>query len=188
MTCLIERVYKMIDKIERLLRKWTKTTPKATYRKYLEQFDTTEVTITTLPYMLVEFWNRIDLTDFEKGPSFRDMMYEKVHVRHKTISDLVGILSLATGSLVQDDENKIHEISINQFAAFEDLTMDDYFSGTRGGSITYTDGVRMLHRAMIEHGEVISNMSPGYHCRMLNRMYNDILSVTVSIVNQMEEI
>lgn len=177
----------MIDKIERLLKRWTKATPKATYKKYLEQFDTVDATITTLPYMLVEFWNRVDLAHFENGPTFRDMMYEKVHVRHKTISELVSILTLATGSLAQDDENSIHEISLNQFASFEDITMDDYFAGVRGGSVTYLEGVRMIKTAMSRHSDVIENMPPGYHCRMLNRMYNDILSVTVSIVNQLKD-
>lgn len=177
----------MIDKIEQLLRRWTKSTPKATYLKYLEQFETADTTITTLPYMLVAFWNKVDLAHFENGPTFKEMMYETVHVRHKTISELVSILAMATGSLAQDDENYIHEISINQFAAYEDRTMDDYFGGVRGGSVTYLEGVRMLKQAMTRHAEVIENMPPGYHCRMLNRMYNDILSVTVSIINQLKE-
>lgn len=177
----------MIDKIKRLFKKWTKITPKDTYKKYLEQFDTVDATITTLPYMLVEFWERIDLDHFENGPTFRDMMYEKVHVRHKTITELVSILALATGALAQDEENSIHEISLNQFASFEELTMDDYFAGPRGGSVTYLEGVRMLKTAMKQHGDVIENTPPGYHCRMLNRMYNDILSVTVSIVNQLKD-
>ncbi len=177
----------MIDKIERMLKRWTRTTPKDTYKKYLEQFEKADTTITVLPYMLVEFWNRVDLSHFDNGPTFKEMMYEKVHVRHKTIVELTNILSLATGSLAQDDENAIHELSVNQFATVEDITMDDYFAGIRGGSITYLDGVTMLKNAINKHGDVIENMPPGYHCRMLNRMYNDILSVTVSIVNQLKD-
>ncbi|ABY63084.1 hypothetical protein ST201phi2-1p256 [Pseudomonas phage 201phi2-1] len=177
----------MIDKIERLLRRWSKSTPKATYFKYLEQFEKADTSITTLPIMLVEFWRRVDLKHFETGPTLKEMMYEKVHVRHKSISELAAILAMATGSLAQDDENFIHEISINQFAVFEDLTMDDYFANSKGGSVSYSEGVAILRQAMLAHGDVIENMPPGYHCRMLNRMYNDILNVTVTIVNQMKD-
>lgn len=177
----------MRDKIERLLKRWFKATPRDTYLKYLEQFESTDATITTLPYMLVEFWNRVDLKHFENGPTFKDMMYEKVHVRHKTISELIGIITLATGSLAQDDENSIHEISINQFASYEDITMDDYLAGTRGGSVTYYETVKQLKSAMSKLADVLENTPPGYHCRMLNRMYNDILSVTVSIIQQLKE-
>lgn len=177
----------MIDKIERLLRCWTKTTPKNTYLKLLEQFETSEASITTLPMMLVEFWRRVDLKHFEQGPSYRDLMYEQLSVRHKSITELIGILILATGSLAQDDDTSIHEISVNQFASFEDITMDDYFAGVRGGSVTYYDGVAQLKRHILNHGDVIENMQSGYHCRMLNRMYNDILSVTVSIITRMKD-
>lgn len=177
----------MRDKIERLLGRWFNIRPQDTYKKYLEQFETNDATISTLPYMLVEFWNRVELKHFENGPTFRDMMYEKVHVRHKTISELISILTLATWALAHDDENSIHEISINQFATFEDITMDDYFAGARGGSVTYYEAVRQLKDGMSNLGDVIENMPPGYHCRMLNRMYNDILSVTVSIVNQLKD-
>lgn len=177
----------MIDKFGRLFKKWTKTTPKDTYQKYLEQFETAETTITTLPYMLIEFWNRVNLEDFKNGPSFKEMMNQSIHVRHKSISELNNILLMATGALVHDDESAIHEISVNQFATLEQLTLDDYFAGVRGGSVTYLDGVTQLKNAMKCHADVIENMPPGYHCRMLNRMYNDILTVTVTLINQLKD-
>lgn len=177
----------MRDKIERLLWRWFKATPRDTYQRYLEQFESTDTSITKLPYMLVEFWNRVDLKHFENGPTFRDMMYEQVHVRHKTITDLIGIITLATGALAQDDDQAIYEISVNQFAVTEDITMDDYFSSAKGGSVTYYDAVSQLKHTMKRFGEVIENLPSGYHCRMLNRMYNDILSVTVSIISQLKE-
>lgn len=177
----------MREIIERLLARWTKSTPRDTYLKYLEQFESANATITTLPYMLTEFWNRVNLKHFENGPTFKDMMYVKIHVRHKTISELTGIMMLATGSLAQDDENSIHEISINQFATNETITLDDYLAGIRGGSVTYYDAVKQLKEAVAKLADVLENTPPGYHCRMLNRMYNDILSVTVTLMQQLKE-
>lgn len=177
----------MIDKIRRLLEKWTATSPRDTYLKYLEQFESVDTTITTLPYMLVEFWNRVDLKHFEQGPTLKDLMYEKVHVRHKNLSEMISIVTLATAALAHDDETEIHEISINQFATYADITMDDYLTGIRGGSITYYDAVKQFKSCMAKLADVLENTPPGYHCRMLNRMYNDILSVTVSMINQMKD-
>lgn len=177
----------MRDIIERLLRRWSKSSPKETYLKWLEQFESTDNTISTLPMMLVEFWRRVDLKHFEVGPTYRDMMYEQINARHKTITELIRILALSTGAIAQDDDSYIYEISINQFATFESITMDDYFAGIGNGSVTYYDGVTQLKKYMLQHGEVIENMQLGHHCRMLNRMYNDILSVTVSIIKQMKD-
>lgn len=178
----------MIDFIERLLNRWFKSSPKDTYLKWLEQFDTTDATITTLPMMLVEFWNRVDLAHFTNGPTYKDMMNVKIHVRHSTIAQLESILMLATGAIAQDDEPAIHEISVNQFATFETMSMDDYFAGLTGGSIPYYTGVSRLKEAMARHGEVIEHNTSSYHCRMLNRMYNDILSVTVTMIQQMKDV
>lgn len=177
----------MIDKLERLLRKYFNATPKDTYLKLLEQFDQPSCTIATLPGMLVEFWKRIDIEHFRNGPTFRDMMYSNMSVRHKNISELQNILMLATGAIAQEDEEAIHEISVNQFATFTEMTVDDYFAGLNGGSVPYLTGVVALKEAMTKLGQVLEHETSSYHCRMLNRLYNDILSVTTTIIHQMKD-
>lgn len=177
----------MIDKIERLLLKWVRATPKQTYLKLLSQFEKHDATINQIPLMLVEFWRKVDVNDFADGPSFRDMMYVNFRARHKTISDLYGLLIRATANIAQDDTDALNEISVNEFATYHEMTLDDYFAGVNGGSVNYFNGVSELKRLMLAHGEVIENLTNGYHCRVLNRMYNDILTVTVTIIENMKD-
>lgn len=175
----------MIDKLERLLLKWFKAEPKDTYLQLLKQFESNDNTISNLPKMLVAFWERVDLRDFENGPGYRDMMDISIKVRHKSVSELTAMIIRATWSIAQEDLESVREISVNEFATYHDLTLDDYFSNIVGGSINFYTGVQNLRGVILAHGEVIENVTDTYYTRLLNRMYNDILSVTITIIENM---
>lgn len=177
----------MIDFFERLVVRWTKTTPKQTYTKLLEQFDLPSTTMVTLPQMIVEFWNRLEPKHFLNGPSVRDMMYIDIESRHENIGELVRLLTAVTAALVQDDEATVMEIAKDQFASKRTVTLDDYFGGIGIGSLPFTEGVTVIKQAILNHGRNIETLSSTFHSRVLNRMYNDILAVTRVIVNNMNE-
>lgn len=177
----------MIDFIERLVLKWTKATPKQTYLKLLEQFDHPTTTMVILPQMLIEFWKRVEPKHFQNGPSVRDMMYIDLETRHENIGELVRLLTLVTGALIQEDDETVIEIAKEQFAIKRNTTMDDYFGGVGVGSVSYIDGVRIIQTAINNHGRNIETLNPSYHSRVLNRMYNDILTVTRAIINNLPE-
>ena len=180
-------LYRMIDKLTRLLDKWLKTTPKDTYTKLLEQFDGPNAGMTELPVMLIEFWQRVKLGHFIEGPDAREMMYLSIEPRHSTISELVSIVTLATNSLIHEDEASVMDISTDQFMIYKNITLDDYFIGTNGRSISFYEGVRTIKELMVYHNRFIENAPSNYHCRVLNRMYNDILTVTRVIIANMKE-
>lgn len=177
----------MIDKLERLLDKWFKTTPKDTYTKLLEQFEQPHVGIPELPVMLCEFWKRLRVGHFHGGPTPRDMMYIPLELRHETIGGLVATLQLASGAIVHDDEGMLMEISQTQFQQIHKITFDDYFSGVRGVPLSFNDGVRQIKQAMEVHADAIENLTSTYSSRVLNRMYNDILVVTRALIANMKE-
>lgn len=177
----------MIDFIERLVARWTKTTPKQTYLKLLEQFEGPQATMVTLPMMLVEFWQRVKPFHFMKGPDARDMMYIDVETRHTSIGELTRLMSLVTGALVQEDESAVMDIAKEQFATPRKMTLDDYFAGADGGTLLFSEGVSNLRTAIILHGLGIENLNPTYHSRVMNRMYNDILYITKVIIENMPE-
>jgi hypothetical protein len=180
-------LYRMIDKLARLLDKWLKTTPKDTYTKLLEQFDGPDVGMTDLPTMLVEFWGRIKLGHFVEGPNAREMMYLSIEPRHSTLSELVSIVTLATNALIHEDDATVTEISTDQFMIRKSITLDDYLIGVSGRSISFYEGVRTIKELMVYHNRFIENAPSNYHCRVLNRMYNDILTVTRVISDNMKE-
>lgn len=177
----------MIDLIERLVARWTKTTPKQTYQKLLEQFDGPQATMVILPTMLVEFWQRVKPFHFMKGPDARDMMYIDIETRHSSIGELTRLMALVTAALVQEDEVAVMEIAKEQFATTRKMTLDDYFAGADGGTLLFEEGVRNLKNAIIVHGIGVENLNPSFHSRVMNRMYNDILYITRVIVDNMPE-
>lgn len=177
----------MIDFIERLVARWTKTTPKQTYQKLVEQFEGPEASMVNLPRMLVEFWTRLKPEHFKGGPTARDMMYIDIETRHDSIGELIRLISLVTAALVQEDETSVMEIAKERFAVNRKMTLDDYFAGITGGSIDYFEGVLKLQIAILTHGLGVENLNPSYHSRVMNRMYNDILYITKVIIENMPE-
>jgi hypothetical protein len=177
----------MIEFIERLVARWTGTTPKKTYLKLFEQFDAPQVGIVNLPGMLVEFWQRVKPDHFTNGPTPRDMMYIDVETRHASLGELCRLMNLVTGALVQEDDATVMDISKEQFAAVRKMTLDDYFAGADGGSLSFREGVLDLKNAIILHGLGIENLNPTFHSRVMNRMYNDILYITKVIIENMPE-
>lgn len=177
----------MIDFIERLVARWTKTTPKQTYTALLAQFEGPQASMVTLPNMIVEFWYRLKPAHFQNGPGVRDMMYIDVETRHASIGELTRLMNLVTGALVQEDEAAVMDLAKEQFATYRKMTLDDYFAGADGGSLSFYEGVLSLKNAIILHGLGIENLNPTYHSRVMNRMYNDILYITKVIIENMPE-
>lgn len=177
----------MIDFIERLVARWTKTTPKQTYLKLLEQFEGPQASMVNLPGMLVEFWTRLKPLQFQNGLDARDMMYIDIETRHASIGELWRLMNLVTGALVQEDEAAVMDIAKEQFANYRKMTLDDYFAGADGGSLSFYEGVLNLKNAIVLHGLGIENLNSTYHSRVMNRMYNDILYITKVIIENMPE-
>lgn len=177
----------MIEFIERLVARWTGTTPKKTYLKLFEQFEGPQASMVNLPGMLVEFWLRVKSDHFTNGPTPRDMMYIDVETRHSSIGELCRLMNLVTAALVQEDDTTVMDIAREQFAAVRKMTLDDYFAGADGGTLSFREGVMQLKSTIIQHGLGIENLNPTYHSRVMNRMYNDILYITKVIIENMPE-
>lgn len=178
----------MIDKLVRLLDRWLKTTPKDTYLKLLEQFDDpNKNSMTNLPVMLNEFWTRLNPGHFVVGPTPREMMYIDIETRHSDLMNLGVLITVATNALIHEDDKVVMDLSTNEFMVIKKQSLDDYFTGPSGVSVSYHDGVVQLKKAMAYHYQYLENAPSNHHCRVMNRMYNDILTVTRLIVKNMSE-
>lgn len=177
----------MLDFIERMIRRWTSTTPKQTYKKLLEQFDQPDATMVNLPRMICEFWDRLEPHHFVDGPNVRDMMYINIETRHENIGELVRTLSTVTDALIQDDHDSVMDVAKATFIFNHKITLDDYFGGVGVGSLEFIDGIRVIKAALANHYRNIENLDQSYHARLLNKMYNDILYITRVIVTQLKE-
>jgi hypothetical protein len=177
----------MIDKLVSLLDRWLKTTPKQTYKKLLEQFDSPEAGIGNLPEMLVEFWNRVNVGHFIEGPDVRQLMYINLECRHSSITELTSIITYVTNALIHDDEAVVMGVSQDLFIVNNPTTLDDYLITQGHTSMSFHDGVNALKTAVLYHNRYLENAPTTYHCRVLNRMYNDILTVTRTLIDNMKE-
>lgn len=177
----------MIDKIACLINRWFNTTHKDTYTKWLEQFDLPSTGMSELPMMLVEFWRRLNTDHFITGPSVREQMSTHLELRHKTIGDLAITITYATNALIHDDEQIVMEVAKDKFIIKSTLTLDDYLMNGLGSSLSYHATVELLKNTMAYHYTYLENTPSNYHSRVLNRMYNDILSVTRLLIANMPE-
>lgn len=177
----------MITKLYRLLDRWLTPVPKETYKKLLSQFDLPSAGMAELPMMLHEFWDRLKPEHFKVGPSMRDMMYISLECRHDNIAQLKLLVTMATNSLIHEDDSTVMELATDLFMVNTTKTMDDYFQGTQGLTLSFYDGVVAVKEIMAYHYRYLENAPSSYHCRVLNKMYNDILTVTRLIVDNMNE-
>lgn len=177
----------MIDKFKRMLERWLNTTPKQTYTKLLEQFDQPNVGMVELPLMLHEFWVRVDPKHFQHGPNIREMMYINIDCNHDNIPQLKFLVNMVTNALIHEDDKAILDLATDQFIIKKQKTLDDYFLNQRGETITFTAGVAEIKRIMAYHYRYLETAPSQHHCRVFNKMYNDILAVTRLIITNMPD-
>lgn len=177
----------MIEKFKRMLERWLNATPKETYVKLLEQFDQPNSGMVELPMMLHEFWLRVNPDNFRKGPDIREMMYINLDCSHDNIPQLKFLVTMITNALIYEDDKAIIDLATDQFIIKKQKTLDDYFVSQRGDTCTFYDGVVEIKRIMAYHYRYLENAQSQHHCRVFNKMYNDILTVTRLIVTQMPD-
>lgn len=177
----------MIDKFKRMLERWLNTTPKETYIKLLEQFDQPNSGMVELPMMLHEFWLRVDPKHFQHGPGIREMMYINIDCNHDSIPQLKFLVNMVTNALIYEDDKAIIELATDQFIIKKQKTLDDYFLNQRGETIAFHAGVEEIKRIMDYHYRYLETAQSQHHCRVFNKMYNDILTVTRLIITNMPD-
>lgn len=158
---------------------------KEQYLKQLSEFDHPLVTIEHVPVMLVAFWKGFDPTLLSTITA-REWMYITTVVRHSNIAELIYAVQDFTNAVAQDDYGTIELAAKERFRIASVIDMDTYIVGINGEAIDPIEAITALKNNLSRHGDIIDTVPGLAYRRFLNSFYNDILSLTVTLVNNIK--
>lgn len=176
----------MIAIFKRRLKGWAQRKRKREYHARLEHMDNGDMRPEEFPVLLKEFWHRLDLDDIV-NLDIRHLMGVQMQIRHPSISSLIDSMLEVNDLVAHENDAALMRIAKNEFLKSHDIYLDAYFVDALKQSVDVKQSIIRLQGLVVVHCGLLEQVSESHYQRLLNRLYYDILTVTRSLVDQIED-